>query len=57
MPGHDDNIVQENIKELMRTGRPEAQATAIAMKAAGKSRKAAAPSGKGGAAVKMGSTC
>lgn len=43
LKGTHDNIVQENIKDLIRSGRSEQQATAIALKQAGKSK---APSGK-----------
>jgi len=37
--GRSKKIVSENISELVKSGRPQKQAIAIAMKKAGKSRK------------------
>jgi hypothetical protein len=37
--GSSKKVVGENIGELIRSGRPKAQAVAIAMSKAGKSRK------------------
>lgn len=39
LPGKDKGVVSENIKELMRSGRPQKQAIAIAMKHAGKAKR------------------
>ena len=36
--GHSDEVVSENIRELRRSGYPEKQAVAIALKKAGKAR-------------------
>ena len=36
--GHSQEIISQNIKELRNSGYPEAQAIAISMKKAGKSR-------------------
>jgi hypothetical protein len=36
--GKSDKVVSENIKELMKSGRPQAQAVAISLKSAGKSK-------------------
>lgn len=38
MQGKGDEAVSANIKELVATGRPQAQAVAIAMRVAGKPR-------------------
>lgn len=37
--GRSNKVVSKNISELVRSGRPQKQAVAIAMKNAGKSRK------------------
>ena len=37
--GSSQSVISQNIAELRRSGRPEAQAVAIAMSKAGKSRK------------------
>lgn len=37
--GSSDEVVSANIAELMHSGRPQAQAIAIAMKEAGRSKK------------------
>lgn len=37
MQGSSNGIVSENVRELMRTGRPQNQSVAIALKTAGKS--------------------
>ena len=39
--GKSDEIISRNIRELRHSGRPQAQAIAIAMSVAGKSRKKA----------------
>lgn len=44
--GSSDKVVSANIKELMATGRPQAQAVAIAMKEAGRSKPKIAVKGK-----------
>lgn len=36
--GKSDKVVSKNVKTLIREGRPQAQAVAIAMKQAGRSR-------------------
>jgi len=36
--GKSDKIVSENIKELMKSGRPQKQAVAIALRQAGRSK-------------------
>lgn len=36
--GKSDKVVSENISELMKSGRPQAQAVAISLRAAGKSK-------------------
>lgn len=36
--GKSDKVVSENIKELMKSGRPQAQAVAISLSKAGKSK-------------------
>jgi hypothetical protein len=36
--GKSDKVVSENISELMKSGRPQAQAIAISLKSAGKSK-------------------
>ena len=38
-PGKSDATVAANIRELLKAGRPRAQAIAIAMRAAGRSRR------------------
>lgn len=43
IPGDAAHIVSTNIAELRKTGRPEAQAIAIAMKHAGKTKKKPKP--------------
>lgn len=47
MKGDSQSVISENIRVLRGEGFPEAQAIAIAMKKAGKSRKKAAHSAKG----------
>jgi len=41
--GKSDKVVSENISELMKSGRPQAQAIAISLKSAGKSMKEKMP--------------
>ena len=38
-PGKSKDVISRNIRELMRSGRPQRQSVAIAMKAAKKARK------------------
>lgn len=38
LPGSDKGVVGENIRELVKSGRPQTQAIAIAMRVAGKSK-------------------
>jgi hypothetical protein len=40
LKGKSDSIVSANISELRKSGRPEAQAVAIALREAGRSNKA-----------------
>jgi hypothetical protein len=41
MKGHSKGVIGENIRELMKSGKKQDQAIAIAMKHAGKSKKPA----------------
>ena len=40
LKGESQSVISQNIKELMKTGRKQEQAVAIAMKTAGKAKKA-----------------
>jgi len=45
--GSSKKVMSENISELIRSGRPQKQAVAIAYEAAGKAKKTASKSKKG----------